>query len=211
MSAIDTQKTMLETKIRQKAQAAYDAELKKAAADAAHIVEKARDAGELELDRAAGDAEDRAEALARENKANAELEAKLSLLKAKDALVRRVFVLMWDKLQERKRADGYGAVVSALVHEGVGCIRSDTVRIAAGEAEAAFLGDAALKEIHSQVKKELGRDVRFMIDPVKVGGHGGIVLSNETGTLVYDNSWQGRFDRMKEELYVRVSGIIFKE
>lgn len=210
MSTIDTQKTELEIKIRQKAQAAYDAALKKAALDAEHLVEKARDAAEADMEVAVSGAEAQAEAFARENRANAELEAKLFLLKAKDGYIGKVFSLMWEKLSTLARRDDYLSIVRALIEEGAAQIKADTIRITAGDAEKKVLTEQVVSDVREVLKKNLKRDVQLVIGTEKIPAPGGIILSNETGTLVYDNSWQARFDRLKEEMYLKVSEIIFK-
>jgi len=210
MSTVDTQKTGLEVKIRQKAQAAYDAALKKAALDAEHLVEKARDAAEADAERAVSAAEARAEAYARENKANAELESKLCLLKAKDDYVGKVFAQMWEKLSTLSRRDDYLAIVCALIEEGAAQIKTGTIRVTAGEAEKKILTERVVSDVRALLKKSLGRDVTLVIGKETIPAPGGIILSNEAGTLEYDNSWQARFNRLKAEMYVKVSEIIFK-
>jgi vacuolar-type H+-ATPase subunit E/Vma4 len=210
MSTVDSQKTTLEIRIRQKAQAAYDAALKKAADDAGHLIEKTRDAREADLERAVSGAEEQAEAYARENKANAELEAKLFLLKAKDAFINKVFALMWEKFGAVVQADDYAAVARGLIEEGAAQIKADTLKIAAGRAEKKVLTEAVIIDLQETLKKDLKRDVRLVPGGETIPEPGGVILSNEAGTLEYDNSWQSRFDRLKEELYLKVSDIIFK-
>lgn len=210
MSTIDTQKTGLEVKIRQKAQAAYDAALKKAALDAEHLVERMRDAAETDMERAVSAAEAMAEAYARENKANAELEAKLLLLKAKDGYIGKVFSQMWEKLSTLARRDDYLQIVRALIEEGAAQIKADVIKVAAGEAEKRILTEQVVGDVRGALKKSLGRDVTLVIGKETIPAPGGIILSNEAGTLEYDNSWRSRFGRLKEEMYLKVSEVIFK-
>ncbi len=193
------QKSALEQKIIDKARTAAAELLQKEQAQAVQLLESVKTEGAGALAEALAQAKQRGEMIQKEYVASAHLEAKLILLKKKDEIMERLLAAAWEQLKARMKREDYKQVVRGLIAEGVKSLGLKEAAVALGANEKSALGDR-LTDIPG---------VQLRSAPQGVNGLGGVRVSDMQGHLMYDNSWEARLERLKPELILEISEILF--
>ncbi len=194
------QKSALEQKIIDKARAAAAGLLQKEQAQAAQVLESVKTEGAGALAEALSQAKQRGEMIQKEYVASAHLEAKLILLKKKDEIVERLLAAAWEQLKVRMKREDYKQVVRGLIAEGVKALGLKEARVTLGSSEK-----AAMSGSNADIP---GVQLNVAPDPF-LEGLGGVRVSDAQGHLMYDNSWEARLERLKPELILEISEILF--
>ncbi|MDP8263559.1 MAG: V-type ATP synthase subunit E family protein [Candidatus Ancaeobacter aquaticus] len=209
MESLEKQKTLLEKKIVSRAENIRDEETKKAREYVEHVVENARGQAEGALDLALQEAKAKAKLLERENKAHAELETKLHALKTKDKIVHEVLNSLWDNgpwCDEKK----YTEIVYDLVEEGLMNLDYDIVFMSVGDSERTLMTQIVIRDFEKRFLEKTNRKVSLKLLKETLLQPGGVIMANDTSSVIYDNSWSARAERLKECLYMTIADIVFE-
>lgn len=202
------QKSALEQKILEKAKAAAADIVKKAQDQAKAVVDKSRGEGDAALSEALVQAKARGEMIDREYAASGQLEAKLLLLKKRDEIVAKVVAQAWDQLKVRVKRDDYREVATKLIQEGIAALGLKDAVVTLGDNEKQILG-SNLSEVAKTVSSRLGNPVQLQLSTATLNSLGGVRVTDVKSHLLYDNTWDARLERIRPELAIEISEILF--
>ncbi len=201
-------KSQLELKILQKAKATAAEILKKEQDQTKLALDKVRVESEAASAQAVEQAKNRADMIRKEFEASAQLEAKLLLLQKKDQIAGRVIEQAWEQLKVYLKRDDYRDVVRTLIAEAVASLGLSEAVVTLGHNEKQVVGEH-LAEIERAVGSKLGKTVKLKLASDTLNSMGGVRVADAEGHLLYDNAWDARLERMKTDLVLEISEILF--
>ena len=175
--------------------------LERARQEAAAIVDRGKRAAEREVGRAREQLDGRKHAAAdalreaagrreRSARAEAEQDKRRAVMNAREAAVESVF----DEALHTCQAIGEPAqrmrLLQALAQEGIRAVAASPVRVRLNAAE---------RELSPGLPKEIdGVPVTLDAEPIETAG--GPVVTDESGRVIFENTFEARLDRMREPL-----------
>ncbi len=201
-------KSQLEQKILQKAKAAAAEILKREQDQTKLSLDKVRAESEVVLAEAVEQAKNRADMIRKEYEASAHLEAKLLLLQKKDQIAGRVIEQAWEQLKVRLMREDYRDVVRTLIAEAVASLGLSEAVVTLGKNEKQVVG-SGFAEIERVVGSKLGKTIKLKLASDTLNAMGGVRVADAEGHLLYDNAWDARLERMKTDLVLEISEILF--
>ena len=139
-----------------------------------------------------------AESLKRQLIGSAELESRNGQLKALEAEVNRVFSEAM-RLLSTLSPSSYESAVTRLVEEGVQVI---------GPRATVSCNDRDKKLLSSVVKKLSKGVVKLTVGRTNISTIGGVVMSSPDGTVSFDNTFEARLERTRQDLRREVAGVL---
>jgi vacuolar-type H+-ATPase subunit E/Vma4 len=203
-----TTKSALELKILEKAKSAAADIVRKEAESSKALLEEVRLRGQKVQSEAMAQAKGRAKMVHKEYEASAHLEAKLLLLKKKEEMISGVMAKALEGLKVRTRRDDYRDVAAKLIGEAVVSLGIVDVHVTLGKSERDVLG-SDLSEIAKAISAKIGRKVQLTLLGEALNSLGGVRIADKGQHLIYDNSWDTRLERMKQDLGVEISDILY--
>ncbi len=204
------QKSGLEQKILQKSRSAAAEILKKEQQQSKFSLDGVRSEGDAVRSQALEQAKSRGEMIHREYEASGHLEAKLLLLKKRDEIVSRVIQQAWDQLKVRMKRDDYSQVAGKLIEEGIQALGLQDAVVTLGANEKQILG-SDLASLAKTLSSRTGWPVKLAMSGETLNSLGGVKVADAKSHLLYDNSWDARLERMRQELAIEVSEILFNK
>jgi vacuolar-type H+-ATPase subunit E/Vma4 len=189
--------------------------LKKARADADHVLDEARFAADgvrqqaqqqadAEREKVLEHARQEAERIRGQVVAVAQMEARKLTLEQREALLDEVLAAARQRLPTVQQWTDYDQIVGYLVREAVTQLKADQCRIRADERARQFLTTDLLAEISA----ELG----VQVQPGEALEHSlGVITETMDGRRQYDNTLEARLDRQQEELRFPVHRLLMGE
>jgi len=177
--------------------------LAQAREEAAALVERSAKAAERETQRAEQERDRRraavesalreaAERRTQAARAEAEHEKRRAAMNAREAAVVSVFEEALHSLREIGAPEERRRLLEALVREGIRALGASPVRVRLNAAERELALD-------SRFPKELD-GVPIALDEDATDAVGGPVVTDESGRVVFENTFEARLDRMRETL-----------
>ena len=202
------QKSGLELKILAKAKATAAEILKKAQDQSKALWEARRAEGEAALSQALEQAKGKGEMIRREYEASGHLESKLLLLKKKDEIVAQAVSQAWEQLKVRVKRDDYRDTLTKLIQEAMVALGLKDAIVALGANEKQILG-GNLSEVAKVLSSRLGNSVQLSLAPESLNSLGGVRVTDTKSHLLYDNTWDARLERIRPELAIEITEILF--
>ena len=177
--------------------------LEKTYKDSLGIVEDMARVATVEAAEIARSEDRQAEALRKRILLGAELEARTRSLKLVEDIFNNIFEDFLNRLVNLSSDKGYGASLKRLLEEGLDAIGGDEFVIYANSSDADLL-----KRITYEVEKS--RKVRIKLSTNTLSCKGGVRISNNDGSVMYDNTLEMRLERLKPLLRKQLSNILKK-
>ena len=177
--------------------------LEKTYKDSLGIVEDMARVATVEAAEIARSEDRQAEALRKRILLGAELEARTRSLKLVEDIFNNIFEDFLNRLANLSSDKGYGASLKRLLEEGLDAIGGDEFVIYANSSDADLL-----KRITYEVEKS--RKVRIKLSTKTLSCKGGVRISNNDGSVMYDNTLEMRLERLKPLLRKQLSNILKK-
>ena len=207
---MSNQKSSLEQKILEKAKAAAADSLKKEQERCKALLDGVRSAGEAALAESLEQAKHRGQMIHKEYEASAQLEAKLLLLKKRDEIISRVIAQAWDQLKVRVKRDDYAEVAGRLIQEAIQALGLKDAVVTLGANEKQLLG-SNLDGIAKTLSSRVGHTVKLALASETLNSLGGVKVTDAQCHLLYDNTWDARLERVRQELALEISEILFSK
>jgi len=170
--------------------------------------EKARKEGRKIQAEILAQAEGKAEKLKLREVSTAKIEAKRTLLRAREEAVSKVFAQIEGELKEiREDPDRYRRSLGNLAAEAVLGVGESQVVLKVSRADEAFVGDAFIDDVRRRVSERSGGELKVDVEfgPTDMGG--GCVARSTGGRIVFDNTFRRRLGSIKP----RLRSLIVKE
>lgn len=127
----------------------------------------------------------------------AEMEAKKEYLKGVDEIVNSVIEESVEKIKKMKRTDKYEGAVAALLRGAVEAIGGKKFKVSCSEEDREIVS-----RVSARISREMGVEISLEHSPIKTIG--GVLVKNEDGSALLDNTVESRLERMRSELRVLI-------
>jgi len=192
--------------------------IKEAKEKAENITAKAKEQAKKVLNEAKQEAEKAAEEIITKKKAEAEsqarrilseakLEARLKILNAKEQLISEVFDEAVKRLKEFSQSTQYKITLENLIKDAAMIIGGGDLEILLPENTNVNLD---LTKIAREVEEQTGRTTSFTVSKNRIKSIGGVIVRSKDQLLTVDNTFEARFERLREQLRVNVANLLFK-
>jgi len=160
---------------------------------------------EIETTRAQilADAEERAASLRRQAASSARVEAKRVLLAKREELINRTFERAWQQLLQPRPPEQYAAVLRRLTVEGAARLGGGMLEIRVNSADRSVLSPETLRTAEDELRQSGIKANLYLAEQTEAIA-GGVIIAKDGGRMVFDNSFEGRLERMKDRLRLEV-------
>jgi len=207
MSRIEEKKEALAAEVLADAQKKADRTLKRAEREAKKIVSEATAKAGAERDQLLSSANEEAEKAKARALATIPLEVRRLELAAKEDVISGVMDSALARLRQSPTPRG---ALTALALAGVDASPEDDLIIQVKEADRATVSQDFLVEVAAQAANSGGRKVMLQLDEDPADIAGGVIVRSRSGRTVFDNSFEARLARVRENLRLELAKILFE-
>ena len=194
-------------RIREDGDAEIGSIMEKAKQTADDIIARANSAGEVAAEKILKEAQEKGEIARRRLLSSVNLEVKRAKLKAREEVVQTIQERVEKALAVYKTSGDYGSVLAGLVIEAVRSLDGDSFVVCVVPADIEIIEKEVFPALRNQLKNE-GRDVtRLSAEQLDRPAAGGVQVGVPGGNVIYDNTFEARLYRLRED----IRNIIFEE
>ena len=197
-----------------------EAILQKARTEAQEIVERARRVAEREVEHAREEAEAswkegieqaqrRVEQERRRMYAQIELDVQRRRMAKQEELIQVTFRSAMEALRSMPRDEVYERILVRLIEEGMGVIGEDAATVFLNGVDREAFGEERIHRLEKQVSEHLGRSIRLVLSDQLVETSGGVFLRSEDGRVSFDNTFEARLERVRDDLRGEIAEALF--
>lgn len=193
------------SRIREDGDREIESILEKAKQTAEDIVARANRAGEEAAEKILKEAREKGEVARKRLLSSVNLEVKRAKLKAREEIVSAVHERVGSELDRLRKSDDYAPVLTGLVMEAVSALEGDSFIV---HASAEDINIVEKKIFPAVMKTAGGRPIsKLEVKPFERPVSGGVQVGVPGGNVIYDNTFEARLYRLREE----IRNIIFEE
>jgi vacuolar-type H+-ATPase subunit E/Vma4 len=186
-----------------------DSILEKARRTADEIVARAEAKARQVGGRIVKEAEDRGEIAKRRTLSSVSLEVRRIKLRAREEIVTAVMARVHAAIEKARARDDYGDVLAGLAAEAIRVLDGDRFLVHADRRDMAVLESHAFARVRELMKAE-GRPIRSLeAAPLPGAVLGGVQVSVPGGNVIFDNTFEARLYRFREETRATVFEEVF--
>jgi len=181
--------------------------LEKAAQTASEIIQKAeknRDENSVKIMK---EARDKGELARKRLLSSVKIEIKRARLKAREEVVSRVGAMIDEALGKARKDADYPAILTGLVLEAVRKLRGDSFIVHVDRRDIATLKEKVFPEVRKRMEAESRRIASLEAVELEKDSSGGARVGVPDGKVIFDNTFEARLYRMRDE----IRNIIFRE
>lgn len=143
--------------------------------------------------------------------ARARVDARNTMLRAREAAVKKVLERLEQALLET-RADTarYRAVLTNLLVEGVLGVNAGDIVVLLGSGDRVMVNDVVLEELREQVRRRSGREIEMEFEFAEKDLGGGCIVTERGGRVRLDNTIPGRFREARRQLRLLITAELEK-
>lgn len=179
--------------------ALLDEELKRSL----EVLEVAEREAMMEVEKITEAKDRQAEVIRRRAIGSAEMAVRNRALEFIEEAVKNVFQRVFEELEKITSTDGYRRALKRFIEEGVDAIPSRELVVLSNERDHKLL-----KGLIEEVSKE--RDVKMMLGSDGIKCTGGVQVRTPDGVVLYDNTFEGRLERLKSLLRRDLASLFMK-
>jgi len=181
--------------------------LEKARQTGDDIVAKANRAGEEAAGKILKEAREKGEVARKRLLSSVNLEVKRAKLKAREEIVSAVHERVGKALAAYRKSGDYASVLTGLVLEAVSALEGDSFIVRANAEDIDLIEGAVFPAVSKAVGRE-GRGIsKLEVKAFERSVSGGVQVGVPGGNVIYDNTFEARLYRLREE----IRNIIFEE
>ena len=105
----------------------------------------------------------------------------------------------------------YSAVLVRFACQAASAMETESIILDFAESDQALINDHLVEKMESEIKEKTGKYVTVKLGRFLKDISGGLVARSADGNLIFDNSFEGRFNRLKNLLRRKVAEIILTE
>jgi vacuolar-type H+-ATPase subunit E/Vma4 len=195
------------SRIREDGEKEIESILEKAKQTAGDIVDRANRAGEEAAGKILKEAREKGEIARKRLLSSVNLEVKRSKLRAREEIVSAVHERVEKTLADYRKSGDYASVLTGLVLEAVSALEGDSFIVWANAEDIDLVKDSVFPAVLTAVKE--GRSQKYTLEakPFERPASGGVQVGVPSGNVIYDNTFEARLYRLREE----IRNIIFEE
>lgn len=143
----------------------------------------------------------------------AEMDARRELIRAKDEIVKKIYDVSLQKLEQIARSNdphvSYHDVLIKLIEEAVISLDENEVIIEANEKDKEFLS-INLRKIENDLSNKLNMRIKLRLSEGTLNSIGGVIVYNPSRTKIYNNTLEGRLNIVFEKYRNILGKYLFK-
>ena len=179
--------------------------LEKAKQTADDIIARANRAGEEAAEKILKEAREKGETARKRLLSSVNLEVKRAKLRAREEIVQTVNERVGKALDRYRKSGDYASVLTGLVLEAVSALEGDSFVVQANPEDI----DLVERSVFPAVREAAGERAIAKLEakPFERPSTGGVQVGMPGGKVIYDNTFEARLYRLREE----IRNIIFEE
>lgn len=194
-------------RIREDGEAEIASIMEKAKQTADGIITRANSAGGAAAEKILKEAREKGEIASKRLLSSVSLEVKRAKLKAREEVVQTINRRVEEALKEYRSSGDYPSVLTGLVMEAIRALEGDAFIVRGLEQDIGLLKSGVFSAVRKQLGAE-GRDVaQLSAAKLERPVTGGVEVAVPGGNVIYDNTFEARLYRLREE----IRNIIFEE
>jgi len=195
--------------ILQKARTEAEERVARARRVAQRDVEHAREEAEALRRKLLQRAQQRIEQERRQAYAQMDLDDQRRRRTRQEELVQAVFRSAMNALRSMPRDETYAQILVRLIGEGVMAIGKEVGTMVLNRMDREVFGGEKMRWLEKQVAERLGRDVQLVLSDQLVEASGGVLIRSEDDRISFDNTFEARLERMRDDLRGDVARVLF--
>nr|MDO8100212.1 V-type ATP synthase subunit E family protein [Candidatus Njordarchaeota archaeon] len=172
------------------------------------ILEQKRKEGEGEAEKTIRSGMEEADSLKRQRVAEARLKAKQMIIAAREDLINEALEKCKQKLSELTTSKDYGKILGKLVEEGGIGLGGGELEIIVPTKDQKTTID--ISSIAKRVEKETGNKTTINMAQGKLRSIGGVVVRKSDGSIVIDNTFDARIERVLRDIRMQTAKVLFE-
>jgi len=195
------------SQIREDGNSEVESILNKARQTESEIVGKAERTGEEIAEKVFKEAEEKGKTEQKRLLSSVNVEVRRVKLKAREEVVSSIYERVEKSLEEYRRREDYASILAGLVAEAVRALDGSVLHVYADRRDLALLPSKVFPAVLEMMKDE-GREIE-RLEAKKLDGAvmGGVRVGVPGGKVIYDNTFEARMYRLREEM----RSVIFEE
>ncbi len=194
-------------RIREDGDAEIRSIMDKAKQTADDIIARANSAGEAAAEKIMKEAQEKGEIASKRLLSSVNLEVKRAKLRAREEVVQVIHERVEKALESYRTSGDYGTVLTGLALEAIRSLDGDSFIVRAAPGDIGIIEKEVFPALRTILKDE-GRDVsRLAAEQLDRPVNGGVQVGVPGGNVIYDNTFEARLYRLREE----IRNIIFEE
>ncbi len=181
--------------------------LDKAEQTVSEMVRKAEKSRDETTARMMKEARDKGELARKRLLSSVKIEVKRARLKAREEVVSRVNARVDEALEKTRKDADYPAILTDLVLEAIRKLRGDSFIVHADRRDITTLKEKVFPEVKKRMEAESRRIASLEALALEKESSGGARVGVPDGKVVFDNTFEARLYRMRDE----TRNIIFRE
>jgi vacuolar-type H+-ATPase subunit E/Vma4 len=174
--------------------------LEKAERTAAEIMAKAEEAAKKVGERIVEEAAEKGELVKKRALSSVSLEVRRIRLKAREEVVTAVMSAVREEIDAGRKRPDYPKVLAGLVAEGVRVLEGDEFVVYADRRDTGTLESTVFPSVMEIMKGEGRALTRLEAKALEGSSAGGVQVSVPGGKVVYDNTFEARMYRFRDEI-----------
>lgn len=171
-------------------------------------LEEKRKEGEREAERILRGGMEEADSLKRQKVAEARLKAKQMIIASREELINETAEKCREKLAALTTSKEYGETLRKLVEQGA-------IGLGGGDLEVVLAGKVVrtavdLGSISKHIDERTGMKTTFNIAQDKLKSIGGVIVRKADGSIMIDNTFEARIERILRDIRIRIAKILFE-
>jgi len=193
------------SRIREDGEKEIESILEKAKQTADDIIARANRAGEEAAEKILKEAREKGETARKRLLSSVNLEVKRAKLRAREEIVQTVNERVGKALDRYRKSGDYASVLTGLVLEAVSALEGDSFVVQANPEDI----DLVERSVFPAVREAAGERAIAKLEakPFERPSTGGVQVGMPGGKVIYDNTFEARLYRLREE----IRNIIFEE
>ncbi len=186
-------------RIRKDGRKEIDSILDKAGRTAASIVEKAGKEAEQVAEEIVREGKNKGESARRRILSSVNIEVKRTSLKAREEVISEVNRRVKRRLAEIREEDRYSAILLKLSREAINSLEGRSFVVYLDRRDIDLFNRSVLDGLREMEGRE-GEPAEIEARPLEGGTAGGVKVGVPRGNVIFDNTFEGRMYRMREDI-----------
>jgi V/A-type H+-transporting ATPase subunit E len=198
-------------RIREDGDAEIESIIEKAKQTAEDIIARANRASEAAAEKILKEAREKGEIASKRLASSVNLEVRRVKFRAREEVVREIHERVEKALESSRASADYSRVLSDLALEAIRNLDGDSFIVGAVPEDIGIIEKEVFPAVRKQLKEE-GRDVtRLAAEQLDRPVIGGVQVGVPGGNVIYDNTFEARLYRLREEIRNIIFDNVFSE
>jgi V/A-type H+-transporting ATPase subunit E len=171
-------------------------------------LEQKRKEGEIEAEKILRTGMEEADSLKRQKIAEARLKAKQMIIASREELINETMEKCKEKLAAMTSSKEYTDILEKLVEQGgIGLGGGDLEIVLGGKVTRTAIDFGSTAK---QIEEKTGKKTTINLSQEKPRSIGGVIIRKSDGSIIVDNTFEARIERILRDVRIRIAKILFE-